>query len=118
MTTLSDGVNTITPTIVDGFTTSQSSRTVLHDIIGRPDQDASLMADGLRSGSLRCVFEVEADADAARQHLAKPSRWTLADADRSSIAMTFVRQGELSLELDDESRDVWILTVGYQEVLA
>lgn len=118
MTTLTKGATTITPTIVDGYSTTQSARTILHDIIGRSNPDVSFAADSLRSGSLRCMFVLEADADAARDALAQPGVWTLADAARSSIGMLFVRQGDMTVELDDETRELWVLTLGYQEVLA
>lgn len=116
MTTLTRAAMTITPTIVDGYSASQSARTILHDIIGRANPDASFAPDGMRSGALRCMFALEAAADAARTALAQPGVWTLADPDRSTIGMSFVRVGDMTLELDDETRTLWVLTVGYQEV--
>jgi len=116
MSTISNGVDTITPDLVTEYSTSQDARNVYHDILGRADDDVSLSADSLRSGSLALLFEDRAAAWAARALLAAPDVWTLTDPDVPEVGMTFTRDGALQVELDPETRALWLLSVGYQEV--
>jgi len=117
LTTIARGLTTITPTLVNGYSASRSSRNIEHDIIGRPDPDVSLAADSTRAGSLELIFASELAASTAQTALGTPGVWTLSDTDRASIAMKFVRQGDMTIALDDETREVWVLTVGFREVL-
>lgn len=117
MTTITHDGGVITPTIVDGWSAAREVRTIAHTILGRPDPDVTFRPAGLRAGTLRLVFAAEAAAAAASDALATPQVLTIVDADRSHLAMSFVvTGGDLSVTLDDETRDVWIVEVPYREV--
>lgn len=118
MTTLSNGTTTITPDIVDGYFSARTVRNVLHDILDRPDPDVSFATAATRAGALRLVFALEADALAAVAAHADAATWTLTDIDRPTLDMAYVvADGELSIALDDETRDIWIVTVPFREVI-
>ncbi|KNY06868.1 hypothetical protein [Microbacterium sp. GCS4] len=118
MTTITHSAGVITPTIVDGYRASRAARTIVHRIIGRPDPDVSYRPASLRSGQLTCVFAVEADAHAAEAVFSVPQPLTLNDTD-VSIGMTFIvpEGGSIEVELDDETRDVWLVRVDFEEVV-
>ena len=118
MTTITSALATIVPTLVDGYTATSSSNNIEHKIIGRPDPDVSLAEDDTRTGSLTLVFAASAAATAARKALRVPAVWTLSDPEVPEAEMRFVRQGDLGVELHDETRAVWIVTVGFREVLS
>lgn len=117
MTTITHSTGVITPTVVDGWSASREARTKVHDILGRSDPDVTLRPAGLRAGTLKLVFATEQAAADAVAVLAVPQVLTLADADRPSLAGRFVAaDGTIELQLDDETRDVWIVTCPFREV--
>lgn len=117
VTSIVHSTGTITPDIVDGWRASREARTIVHTILGRAAPDVTFRPAGIRSGSLTCVFSVEADAAAAADVFAIPQVLTLTDADRPHLAMSFVvADGDIDVSLDDETRDVWIVTVPFREV--
>lgn len=117
MTTLNNGTDTITPTLVTGFQATNSSRTIIHPII-LGGIDVSILDDDPRAGSLELFFDTEADAEAARVLLAVAAVWTLTDPDVAAVGMTFVREGSMRIQLNPETRTRWTLDVGFQEVSA
>jgi hypothetical protein len=117
MTTISNGTTTITPQVVDGYEAKSDSATIVHRLLDGTI-GISLALDAPRSGDLRCYFATEAAAWTAHNALAEPSVWTLSDTDVPSVGMVFVRQGAMSIALDDDLRYTWLLTVGFQELSA
>lgn len=118
MTTLSNGTVTITPELVTGYETMRTARTIAHDVIGRPDPDVTLRAAGTRKGRLELLFVDEASANQAAQLHAAASVWTLADPDLSTIGMLYVvAAGDITSSLEDQSRELWLVSVPYLEVL-
>lgn len=117
-TTLSNGVDTITPTLVTGYRSGRAPATRVHQIIGRSDPDVTFAPTSMRAGTLELLVEDEASAATAEQLLAAPASWSLDDPDRPTIAMSFVVSdaGQLERELEDESRDAWLIRVPYIEV--
>ncbi|WP_309105018.1 hypothetical protein [Microbacterium sp.] len=121
MTTITHTTGTLTPVVVDGWRAARPARTVVHEILGRTDPDVTFRPAGLRRGTLRLVFPAEADAAHAVQVLATPQRLTLTDPDRATLAMAFVVPsdgGDIECELDDATRNVWIVSCPFQEVTA
>ena len=116
MTTLSNGTETIIPYEVVGYESATEARNIFHNIIGRASDDVSLSDDSLRAGTLELLFTDRAEAWAAHALLVLPDVWTLTDADVPEIGMTFVRAGGMSIVLEDETRLLWLLRVGFQEV--
>jgi hypothetical protein len=64
------------------------------------------------------LFEDEAAATTAYTLLHGEYRWTLTDPDRpTSVGITFaVVDGDTAFELEDETRNLWLIRVPYREV--
>lgn len=119
MTTITHSTGTITPQLIDGYQAASEARTIVHPIINREDPDVSLRVAGLRSGSFRCLFPAQADALAAFAVFRTPQVLTLNDPDVPAVGMSFVvAEGDISIELDGDTRSVWWVTVPFREVSA
>jgi hypothetical protein len=117
VSTISDGTTTITPASVTELRSAQPARTIAHEIIGG-DTEYTLRDAGPRTGSLVLVFEVEADADAARAALAASAVWTFTHPDRPSAGMSFVVVGgDRSVEPDPQTAAAWTIAVPFGEVV-
>lgn len=114
-TTISDGTTTLTATVMDGYNATRESRTVVRRILGSNAPALSLREAGLRSGTHRLMFASQTVAEAAVAMLGAGVEITLADTDRANVGMTFVVSGNLSIELDDDTRDLWVVEFEYQE---
>jgi hypothetical protein len=117
MATITDGTTVITPELVLGYETTQASRNIVHEVLGRPDPDVTLAPAGTRSGTLSLFFLTEADAEAARVLHTAASTFTLTDADRPAMGMVYVTAGAITVTLDDQTRERWTVAVEYREVL-
>lgn len=117
-TTITYSSGTITPAVVDGYSSARSGGTLLHWVSNVASPDVTLRPADLRSGSLRLVFPDDASSAAAEMALSAPEVFTLASTDLGSIPMAFVvpETGQILRELDDATRRVWVLTVDFQEV--
>jgi hypothetical protein len=116
-TTITDASSSITPDLVMEYSTERESRNVLHNVIGKAEQDVSLELDGLRYGTLHLFFQSKTDAWVAYDALGGVGTWELNDTDHPQIDMNFVRQGSMQMKLDPVSRQRWIIEMDYQEVL-
>lgn len=118
-TIITHGAGTITPEVVDGYEAVRQARSIVHNIIGRPDPDVTFRPAGLRSGTLSLVFATSARAHAAASVLAVPGRFNLTDVAVPEVSMAFVvAGGEISVQLDSATRTVWTVTIPFQEVRA
>lgn len=114
--TVNDGTSdTTSPALVLGYETSQESQNIIHDIIGGGIA-VTLVRPRPRAGTLELFYLTEADAFEALALHARETTFSLSDTDRPSVAMTYVTDGSIDLGLDDEGRQRWVLSVGYQEV--
>lgn len=114
ITRTSDSATTI-PDLVLGYEASRESRNVVHDLIGGGIA-VTLVDPRPRSGTLELLYPLEADAAAAFDLHSVASTFTLVNDDLTGIDMTYVLDGSLGVALDDETRAVWVVSVGYQEV--
>lgn len=117
-TTISNGTTALTPQLVDGYEAARESGNLVHSIIGSTEPAITLRPANMRSGELRIV--VGSDRALALQFealLAGGTVCALADTD-VDVAMSFVVTDSISTELDDETRAVWIVVCGFQEVAA
>ena len=115
--TITQGSTVITPDLVDGYTATNAGQNVIHIILGRSNPDITLRPPLLRSGTLDLFFTTEAKAKAAADAFMVPAVFALASTDRPSIAMNFVVSPDGSTrELEDTTRELWYVRVGYQEV--
>ncbi|MCS0491191.1 hypothetical protein [Curtobacterium flaccumfaciens] len=103
------------PLVVNGWGEGATGRNIVNPIIGG-GIDVTLQAASLRQGAFELVYQDEDEAAYAFAMHQRPSTFTITDAERPSIAMTYVVDGRISRTLDDESRDFWIVRVEYQEV--
>lgn len=104
-----------TPVLIDGWTETSTSQNIVNQVVGG-GFDITLQRGSLRSGSFDMLYADEETAfDAFQMHQA-PAVFTITDADRSSVAMTYVVDGQITRQLDDESRELWKVTINYQEV--
>lgn len=108
---------TFAPVLVEGYEASRSGGTLVHEIIGRADPDVTLRPAGMRTGKLTLLFADEAAAHAADGALSAGIVVTLVD-DARSIGMSFVIPNgqQITLTLDDTTRNHWHLSVPFQEV--
>ncbi|WP_217584865.1 hypothetical protein [Microbacterium sp. GbtcB4] len=120
MTTITHTAGTITPELIDGYQASRTTRSIVHDILNRPNPDITFRPAGLRRGEFRCLFMDQADALSAYAALSVPQVLSISDADVPAIDMSFVigPEGEqLDIELDDDTRSAWWIVVPFVEVI-
>lgn len=114
-TTISDGVTTVAPLVVDGYESTRAPRTIVHEVLNNPNPSVSLKPAGLRTGTLSAVFATRADAVECEAMLAAAAVLTLTST--VDVGMTFVVHEDITVTLDDSTRAVWLVSFGYQEVL-
>jgi hypothetical protein len=112
--TATNGAGSTSPTAIEGYTPSRQSRNLIHDLLDG-SIGVSLIAPRPRSGQLRLLYRVQADAFSALDLLAEESTFTLASTDVPAVGMSFVIDGSVDLDLDATVGNWWVL-VGYQEV--
>lgn len=93
-------------------------RNQLIPIVGRTDVEVALFPAGLRAGTMLLLFSDRAAAFAALQAHREVGVFTLTDGDVPAASMTYVTAGTLQLTLDPDTGNVWLLRVGFQEVIA
>ena len=113
--TAGDASGSTTPTLILEYVTARQSRTIVHDTLDGGIAVSTKPARP-RAGTLRLFYPVEGDAIAALNLFARDTTYTLSTPDRPSLDMTFVTEGNIELELNDETRHSWRVSVGYQEV--
>lgn len=119
-TIITHEADTITPTQVLGYRSEREAGNIIHPILGRSNPDVTLRAAALRTGELEIGFQgatAEADSLAAESIHATGGIFTVLSTERASVEMTYVVSGRVRRELDDESRDAWVVAVGFQEVV-
>lgn len=116
ITRVSDSATT-SPDLVLGYATDRAGRNIVHDLLGGDGIAVVLIAPRPRSGTLELFYTDEADAWAALElHTSTADSFTLADTDRPAIGMAYVLDSSgVSLALDEETRDHWVVSVNYQE---
>jgi len=114
--TISDGIITVTPTIIDGYRASARSNNIVRQVVGSSEPAVSFRAAGLRTGSLVCIFETSDDAHDLYALLLEGDQLTFASSDRPEIGMDFVTGDSVDITLDDSTRSVWVVSFDWQEV--
>lgn len=117
-TTVTDGTTSVTPALVVDYAHQRRVRTLVHEVIGRPDPDVTLRPAATRSGTLRALLTSPADVDALDAMLAAASILTVSSTDEPRLdGLRFaVGSGEISVTL--ESTTTWIVEWPYVEVPA
>lgn len=107
----------VVPILVNGYEGKRQARTVVHRHANTDNVSVSLIPAGPRSGTLELLFEDATDAAATLALFGYASLFLLADDDLPEIDMMFaVTEGDLSANLDDETRSVWLVKVPFVEV--
>jgi hypothetical protein len=116
--TITIGASTFTPTIVDGYASSREARTIVHPVLGVAAPDVTIRPALLRNGTMRYLFRVEADAVACENaHATATGSASFTSDDRPTLNMTYVvAGGPVGRTLHDETRDMWILEIPFQEI--
>jgi len=115
--TAANGAGTTEPlTVLSPYETRWQSRNVTHDLIGGGIA-ISLVASRPRAGELALLYLTEAEAFAAAQLHLEETTFTLAETERPAVSMTYAVNGQIVCELDEETLELWIVTIGYQEVI-
>lgn len=107
-----------TVTEVLGYYSSRDVPTVVHAIIGRGTPDFTVKPAGPRSGTYKLFCLNETVAVALCKTLTRAGQFVLADTATAIANTTFMVTGNLSLELDDQTRVRCIVSVEYTEVTA
>lgn len=119
-TTITSGASTITPTQVLEYEANRESQSIIHPILGSTNADVTLRVASLRSGRLQIGFQgssSEANSKTATDLLSGAATFNLVSTDRTSIPMKFVVQGQIRRELEDQSRDAWVVSFDFREIL-
>ena len=116
MTSISDGTTTITPLLVIEWDTVRDAANVLHDVVGRVDDDVTFRPAGMRSGAIVCLCETLEHALQLEALAALPKKLTLTDPDHPAINMTFVAAGRIGVALDDDTREQATVSIEFKQV--
>lgn len=117
MATISSGTLSFTPEMITTWGVSQDSRNVVHTIIGRTDPDITLKPSATRTGTLEMLFTSASSAETARGILANGTVFTISDSETWLNGFDFVMSGSISTSLEDSTRNVWIITADFAEVI-
>jgi hypothetical protein len=120
VTTITQTVSPFTstePELVDGFQSSVDSNNIMHTLANGQTR-AVFRTASLRKGTMRLVYGADETASrAAELMFAAGEYFELEDADRSSIdGMVFAVSGSIARSLDDDTRDVWVVEVEFEEI--
>tara|TARA_R110002124_G_scaffold70466_3_gene189172 strand:+ start:5800 stop:6156 length:357 start_codon:yes stop_codon:yes gene_type:complete len=106
----------ITPALIDGYKSSRESRNVVHDILGSNVPAITLRSAGTRTGTLTALFETLAEAKSLEDVLSSADVLQFADTDNDELLMDFVVDGDITVELEDGTRALWLVEFDFQEV--
>lgn len=101
---------------VDGYSSERETRNQVDDIISTEWPSVILRPAKPRKGTLSMLCSSLADALAMEALHAAPAPLTLADTDLPALGMTYVADGSIKVELDDDTRDHWWVRVDFQEI--
>lgn len=113
MTSMTNGVVTITPDQVLVWEATTEAGNSIHELVGG-GVDTTLRDDLTQSGTIRCIFLSESAAVAAYEAMRAVGVWTLTST--RAIGMTFVRAGQMTFKLHEETQAAWHLDIGYREL--
>lgn len=115
-TTITRDATSLTPRLVLGYKSEREARNLIHTVIGRPDPEVTMKAAGLRTGTLEFLMLTLTDALAMESLHTGLGVLTLTDDDRPGLNMSYVASGKIEVELDDETRSLWVVRVDFHEV--
>ena len=114
-TTIFRDTTVIKPVLVLGYMSSRESRNIVHRVIGRGDPGVTFAPAALRTGTLQLLVNTLSEALTLDQLHATPGTITFADSDLPNLNMGYVADGAITVELDDESRRMWLVSIDFTE---
>ncbi|WP_144797699.1 hypothetical protein [Microbacterium paludicola] len=117
MNTITYDTDTVTPSQIDGWEESFDSGNVLHPLM-LGGVEVTHAPHGPRRFTLKLVFRVEADAIACAQ-LHRSAPYLDLESDERALPncrYVLADDGKVTIELDNETRNVWLVTVDAVEV--
>lgn len=115
--TVTSGTLSFSPELITAWGTTQTSRNVIHTIIGRTDPDVTLLKSSTRTGTLEMLFLSASAADIARGILANGAVFTISGSETWLNGFDFVLAGNLTAVLEDTTRNLWTLSADFVEVI-
>ncbi|MFD6091320.1 hypothetical protein ACFWGN_04270 [Oerskovia sp. NPDC060338] len=117
-TTITAGGVSVAPLGVMDLSYDREARTIVHDILDRPDPDVTLRPTGLRAGNLVFLCADDPSRDAVEElHTTAAGVVSLTATDRPRLdGLRYVVTGRLNVVLDSQTRHRWLVTVPYREV--
>lgn len=103
------------PVMILGYETYQESQNKIHDLIGGGIA-VTLVKPRPRKGTLDFFFLNEETATDCLQLHGRESTFMISDEDRAIVTMYYVVSGSISMKLDEETRNRWVVSIDYQEV--
>ena len=114
ITRLSDSVTSV-PSDALNYESELPARNEFYDLIGGGDA-VSLVTAGPREGELTLLYRTEVEAFAATNLHAAESLFTFSDSAHPSQNMTYALRGRVRPAIENTTRRMWVVTVGYREV--
>ncbi len=117
------GASTIAPTEVLGLQSQRTGRNIIHEIPGSESESVTLRPATPRTGTIVLGFSgptAEGDSFDAENLHATGGVFTVVAAERPSLEMSYVVQdgGRISRDLEEVTRDAWIVTIDFREVIS
>ena len=119
MSTTIKGVTTTTVhtlLLMLGYEATRRGRNVIHELADSNAPAVVLRTAGLRSGTIKALCATSAAALALETDLKTAQKLEFATTDLTGINMTFVLLNELTVELEDDTRKLFIVTFDFQEI--
>jgi hypothetical protein len=109
----------VVPILLTGYETTREAGGIVHRIANSNTNRATLRPAGPRSGTLELLVEDAAAAAVAAGRFSSANAWRVVDDETPEINMTFViTGGDITTQLDDETRVRWLVRVPFEEVPA
>lgn len=106
-----------TPVQVNGYQSTSSARTTAHQVANTSQVVVAVRPAGPRQGSFELLYDDVADAMTAEALFREGGLYDFADDDVPDVGMTFApAEGQIEVAQDD-TRQAWLVTVPYVEVI-
>lgn len=114
--TISTTEDTFTPILVNGYEASRASGNVIHNVLSSNTPAVTLRESRLRTGTLTALFGTLDLAQALETALTSGAVLYFYDTDHPTLALPFVCTGEVTVALDEDTRNAWTVEWEFQEV--
>lgn len=110
------GVGSWTPQLVTRDPHRRRTRVVVHELLGSGTPGVTILPTLARSGTLTILTTGPTQAASGLQLLSAGQPVALTFSDRPDLSMRFVVTGDIEQETDEETAQLVILQVPFQEV--